>query len=56
MRRFMTSTATVTLVPAFVFGIDYCHSLLFGSTHDDVPFSRDSEICSSSNVLQCKIM
>ena len=33
--RFLTSTATVTLVSAFVFSrIDYCSSLLFGSSHD----------------------
>ena len=34
-RRFLTSTATVTLVSAFVLPrIDYCKSLLFGSTYD----------------------
>ena len=33
--RFQTSTATATLVSAFVLSkIDYCISLLFGSTHD----------------------
>ena len=33
--RFLTSTATATLVSAFVLSrIDYCSSLLFGSTHD----------------------
>ena len=33
--RFLTSTATATLVSAFVLSrIDYCKSLLFGSTHD----------------------
>ena len=32
--RFLTSTATATLVSAFVLSrIDYCSSLLFGSTH-----------------------
>ena len=35
IRRFLTSTATTTLVSAFVLSrIDYCSSLLFGSTHD----------------------
>ena len=35
IRRFLTSTATATLVSAFVLlQIDYCNPLLFGSTHD----------------------
>ena len=35
IRRFLTSTATATLVSAFVLSrIDYCNSLLFGSTLD----------------------
>ena len=35
IRRFLTSTATATLVSAFALSrIDYCKSLLFGSTHD----------------------
>ena len=35
IRRFLTSTATATLVFALVLSrIDYCNSLLFGSTHD----------------------
>ena len=35
IRRFQTSTATVTPVSAFVSSrIDNCNSLLFGSTHD----------------------
>ena len=35
IRRFLTSTATATLVSAFVLSrIDYCSSLLFGSSHD----------------------
>ena len=35
IRRFLTSTATATLVSSFVLSrIDYCDSLLFGSTHD----------------------
>ena len=35
IRRFQTSTATATLVSAFILSrTDYCNSLLFGSTHD----------------------
>ena len=35
IRRFLTSTTTATLVSAFVLSrIDYCNSLLFGSTND----------------------
>ena len=35
IRRFLTSTATATLVSVFVLSrFDYCNSLLFGSTHD----------------------
>ena len=35
IRRFLTSTATSTLVSAFVLSrIDYCCSLQFGSTND----------------------
>ena len=35
IRRFLTSTATASFVSAFVLSIiDYCNSLLFGSTHD----------------------
>ena len=35
VRRFLTGTATATLVSAFVLSrINYCNSLLFGSTHD----------------------
>ena len=39
IRRFLTSTATATLVSAFVLSrIDYCNSLLFGSTHDETSY------------------
>ena len=35
IRRFRTSTATATFVSVFVMSIiDYCNTLLFGSTHD----------------------
>ena len=35
IRRFLTCTATATLVSAFALSkIDYCNSLLFGSTND----------------------
>ena len=35
IHRFLTGTATATVVSAFVLSrIDYCNSLLFGSTHD----------------------
>ena len=35
IRRFLTSTATASLVSAFVLSrIDYCNSLLFSSSHD----------------------
>ena len=35
IRRFLTSTATATLLSALVLSrIDYCNSLLFRSTHD----------------------
>ena len=38
IRGFLTITATATLVSAFGLSrIDYCNSLLFGSTHDVTP-------------------
>ena len=49
IRRFLTSTATATLVSAFVLSrIDYSSSLLFGSTHD--------MICSPSNLAPSKVI
>ena len=44
IRRFLTSTATVTLVSAFVLlRIDYCNSLLFGSSHDVTSHLRQTQ-------------
>ena len=50
--RFLTSTATATLVSAFVLSrIDYCSSLLFCSTHDVTShLEPNSELCSLSNL------
>ena len=56
IRIFLTSTATATLVSAFVLsGIDYCNSLLFGSTHD-IPLATDTELCSSSNLAHSNVI
>ena len=55
IRRFLTSTATATLVSAFVLStIDYCNSLLFGSTYDVI--SHLQRICSSSNLALSKVI
>ena len=64
IRRFLTSTATVTLVSAFVLSrIDYCNSLLFGSTNDVTShlqrihnYATDTELCSSSNLLPSNVI
>ena len=46
IRRFLTSTATATLVSAFVLSrIDYCNSL-----------ATDTELCSSSNLAPSKVI
>ena len=46
IRRFLTSTATATLVSAFVLSrIDYCNSLLFGSTHGSTHVACTSGRC-----------
>ena len=55
IRRFLTSTATATLVSAFVLSrIDYCNSLLFGSTHDVT--SHNQRIRSSSNLAPSNVI
>ena len=49
IRRFLTSTATATLLSAFVLSrIDYCNSLPFGSTHDVHP------TCNGYRTMQLK--
>ena len=69
IRRFLTSTATATLVSAFVLSrIDYCSSLLFGSTHDvtshlqriqnysarvSLPLPKSSNIATHFRSLHC---
>ena len=46
IRRFLTSTATATLVSAFALSrIVYCNSLLFGSTHDDHDHDSLQTVC-----------
>ena len=57
--RFLTSTATATLVSAFVLSrIDYCISLLFGSTHDVTSHLQWTQriLCSSSNLAPSKVI
>ena len=50
--RFLTSTATATLVSAFVLSrIYYCNSLLFGSTHDVT-----SHLQRNQNYAACEIL
>ena len=53
IRRFLTSTATATLAFAFVLSrIDYCSSLLFGSTHDVTSHSQRIQ----SNLVPSKVI
>ena len=53
IRRFLTSTATATLVSAFVFSrIDYCISLLFGSTHDVTSNLQRIQNCAARVILR----
>ena len=52
IRRFLTSTATATLVSAFALSIiDYCYSLLFGSTHDVTSHLQRMQNYAPSNVI-----
>ena len=53
IRRFLTSAATATLVSAFGLSrIDYCKSLLFGSTHDVTSHYRRTQINASRVFLR----
>ena len=57
IRRFLTSTATATLVFAFVLSIiDYCISLLFGSTHDVTSQLQLIQNNASSNLVPSKVI
>ena len=52
IRRILTSTATATLVSAFVLSrIDYCNSLLFGSTHDVTSHLQRIQSCAARVIL-----
>ena len=52
IRRFLTSTATATLVFAFALSrIDYCDSLLLGSTHDVTSHLQLIQNYAPSNVI-----
>ena len=56
IRRFLSSKATATIVSAFVLTrIDYCSSLLFGSTRD-LSSHLQRIICSSSNIAPSKVI
>ena len=53
IRRFLKSTATATLVSAFVLSrIDYSNSLLFGSTHDVTSHLQRIQI-NAARVILC---
>ena len=52
IRRFLTSTATASLVSAFALsGIYYCSSLLFGSTHDVTSYLQRMQNYSARVIL-----
>ena len=53
IRRFLTSTTTATLVSAFALSrIDYCNSLLFGSTHDVTSHLQRIQIYAARVILR----
>ena len=52
IRRFLTSTATATLVSYFVLSIDYCSSLQFGSTHDVTSHLQRIQIYAARVILR----
>ena len=53
IRSFLTSTATATLVSAFVLSrIYYCNSLLFGSTHDVTSHLQRIQIYAARVILR----
>ena len=53
IRRFLTSTATATHVSAFALSrIDYCSSLLFGSTHDVTSHLQRIKKCAARVILR----
>ena len=56
IRRFLTSTATATLVSAFVLSrIDYCNSLLFGSTHDVISHLQQIQNYAARVILRLSV-
>ena len=53
IRRFLTSTSTATLVSAFVLSnIEYCISLLFGSTHDVTSYFQRTQNYAARVILR----
>ena len=53
IRRFLTSTATATLVSDFALSrIDYCNSLLIGSTHDVISHLQRMQNSSARVILR----
>ena len=55
--RFLTSTATATLVSAFVLlRIDYCNTAVWFYSRCDIPLATDTELCSSSNLVPSKVI